>query len=443
MKSGALFPVIWSISVSLIMPIGNLAAAGLLLEKEYPWSTSISKIESFASEHSRTTNESGYKAYFIDPKGKRFGVEKALIVRIITFPDAADSQNITNETSLASLQSKKEELQAAATKVPVTSPYLAPQIASLENQIAKFKSGARKVNGTWLEPNEYAQVQVKVAAAQAAEKKRLAEERAAEAKRHAEQEAIAQKQLEEHKAAERQREEKRKNADADLARSQKRFEILEGRASQSYETAEKGTLSGQVFISTRGGQSFKLGAVEVALFSRDAIDVLVAGLKGCAAIKTDELRQPILSAKAAYEHAEEAERTSFDEYLKAIGSSDSSAKEATHRTLQQNADSARDYYFEITRQGIHYSSGAFYFDFLRSPIHTVETDPDGKFLIEVPKNGTFVIAARATRSIGDQTERYYWLTSVSLGGQSARIQNLSNNNLTSTPGTSSLISTND
>ena len=149
-----------------------------------------------------------------------------------------------------------------------------------------------------------------------------------------------------------------------LKRLHEQFEAVEKRAAQEYESSARGMLSGQVFVSTQGGENFKLGAVQVSLFARDAIDALLAGLKA-------------------------------------------------------------------------------YVDDLGSPIQTAETDADGKFVIEIPKAGAFVIAAQARRSIREKTERYYWLQPVSLEGQQQRVQNLSNNNLTSTTGTSSLILTTD
>jgi hypothetical protein len=80
---------------------------------------------------------------------------------------------------------------------------------------------------------------------------------------------------------------------------------------------------------------------------------------------------------------------------------------------------------------------------LVNPIQTAETDADGRFIIEVPQQGEFVIGAQGQRSIGLSTEYYYWLQPVSLGGQQKFTQNLSNKNLTSTTGTSSLIHTKD
>jgi hypothetical protein len=78
----------------------------------------------------------------------------------------------------------------------------------------------------------------------------------------------------------------------------------------------------------------------------------------------------------------------------------------------------------------------------------VETDADGKFAIQVPKTGSFVIAAKAERYITQInskfiTEHYYWLQPISLNGEQQGVQNLSNKNLTSTTGSSSLIHTQD
>jgi hypothetical protein len=57
---------------------------------------------------------------------------------------------------------------------------------------------------------------------------------------------------------------------------------------------------------------------------------------------------------------------------------------------------------------------------------------------------SIIIAAQGERNVlGDKTEQYHWVQPVSLEGQQQRTQNLSNNNLTRTTGTSSLILTED
>jgi hypothetical protein len=123
--------------------------------------------------------------------------------------------------------------------------------------------------------------------------------------------AAEEKHIEEQKAAGRERAEKEKNAEADLKRAVEQFQAAEQRAAQSYQGATEGNLSGQVFVSTRGGENHKLGSVQVALFARDAIDILLAGLKIYADIKIQELSPSVDAAKAASDQAEAAERAAL------------------------------------------------------------------------------------------------------------------------------------
>jgi ribosomal protein L12E/L44/L45/RPP1/RPP2 len=245
--------------------------------------------------------------------------------------------------------------------------------------------------------------------------------------------AAEEKRIEEEKAAERERaeenEEKERKAQADLKRALDQFQSAEQRAVESYRNAIAGTLSGQVFVSSERAENFKLGAVQVSLFARDAMDVLLAGLKTYADVKIQGLSPSVDAGKATSGPAHAA------------------------GYFSEAADKARNEKGEIRDERDFYHSGSFYFSYLRFPIQTVETDADGKFIMEVPKQGSFVIAAKAQRYVGkthvgetgiDITEHYYWIQPVSLEGQHPqRVQNLSNNNLTSTPGTSSLIATQD
>jgi hypothetical protein len=182
----------------------------------------------------------------------------------------------------------------------------------------------------------------------------------------------------------------------------------------------------------------------VALFARDAIDTLLPSLKNYADYKIQQLSGPVAETKAALDQAATSERAAYDAQYQAITAHGDymAAKHATDLARKALA-TARNQYLEITGKLNFYYSGAFYFAFLQSPIQTADTDADGKFAIEVPQTGRFVIAAQAQRSIGKDTERYYWLQPVSLEGQQQRTQNLSNNNLTRTTGTSSLVITQD
>jgi hypothetical protein len=250
----------------------------------------------------------------------------------------------------------------------------------------------------------------------------------------------------------REEKEREENADADLKKSLEQFQVAERRASQDYQSATKGVLSGQVFVSTQGGESRKLGAVQVELYARDAIDVLVRAAKNHADVKIQQLSRLVAEANAAVDQARTRFNAARDASVPPFWDADLKARDAALKAAYDASDAAvKALHAAQYKLGFYYS-GAFYFSCLYSPIQTAETDGDGKFAIEVPKQGSFVIAAKSERYVGEiavgelhipNTEHYYWLQAVSLDGQQQRVQNLSNKNLTSTTGSSSLIHASD
>lgn len=258
-----------------------------------------------------------------------------------------------------------------------------------------------------------------------------------------EEKSLEEKLIQEQKAAEQQRIDRDKKAEADLKQAEQEFQAAERRAGEAYQNAAKGTLSGQVFISTKEGENFKLGAVKVALFGRDAIDILVPAIKRNADYKVEHLTKSVADAKAARDQAETNKRAASDALEQAImaGRRDYSAVERA-RDLANDAFLNAEAGFFTLNDALNFCySGGFYFALFQSPIRSAETDADGRFAIDVPQTGAFVIAAQAKRSVKKHIEHYYWLQPVTLEGQQHLIQNLSNNNLTSATGTPSLIHT--
>jgi hypothetical protein len=286
--------------------------------------------------------------------------------------------------------------------------------------------------------------------------------------------------IKENELAEQDRSKKEQNALANLAKSVQEFEAAEKQAAQSYQTVQTGTLSGQIFVATKGGENIKLGAVQVSLFARDAIDLLLAGVNAFANAKIELLplaaaRQAEQQAKAAEQQAEVAEqqaeaaeqqaqaaqqqaqdtaKTAWDIYHRELSDNNLRTTAEGAKGAAEGAKAAADYarsvasaaydalngareavvaaterYDDLVRQRDFYHSVSFYFGHLRSPIQTSETDAEGKFVIKIPRAGKFVIAAQAQRSVGEDTETYHWLQPVSLEGQQELIQNLSNSNL--------------
>jgi hypothetical protein len=253
-----------------------------------------------------------------------------------------------------------------------------------------------------------------------------------------------------------------------LTKTGEQFAATKIQATHTYQNSEKGTLSGQIFVATNARDNIKLGAQYIALFPYDGVNILLAGLHEFAGVKADRLQIDISAAqeeeeqaklaeraavsaveqaKAAVEQADKTERTDKELYRKGIGSSDGltainaareagltarrdldAAREAQERA-RNAANVARGRIDSLSEEQAHYYSDAFWFSLLQSPIQTAETDAEGKFELQVPRTGKWVIAAHGQRMTWNRIESYYWLQPVSLDGQHKRVQNLNNNNL--------------
>jgi hypothetical protein len=204
----------------------------------------------------------------------------------------------------------------------------------------------------------------------------------------------------------------------------------------------KGDLDGEAFIVTRGGQNYKLDLVPITLYSVDSLKPYLEQKKEKAETELARLGRLVNPNKSEMNAKERARDAAFQAFLNA-GYSDPNKRslEAAYQQAKEQWElSRRAYYFLLNAQS-KFVSGAFYFDGLPEPLVTTQTDSDGKFTIEMPAKGNFVIAAHADRTIGNSTERYYWLIKVSLDGAAKKAITLSNNNLSSEGSSDSLITT--
>jgi hypothetical protein len=244
------------------------------------------------------------------------------------------------------------------------------------------------------------------------------------------------------------------------AKIQGQFQTAELRVQHAYQRSEKGTLTGQVFIATKGAENMKLGAVSVSLFDGDAIDNLLGGLSAFASAKSRQLQLDIVRAQtmeqqaataleraqAAKEEAEAKAEKSHELFRRGLPLSDGArmqvdADKQALSEAKEILDSARSTALgasaerrSLLAMQAYYHSPSFYFSYLSYPIQTAETDAEGRFVLQLPLTGGFVIAAQAGRSAGTQWESYYWLQPVSLNGQQQGVQNLSNSNVMLIPG---------
>jgi hypothetical protein len=229
-------------------------------------------------------------------------------------------------------------------------------------------------------------------------------------------------------------------AAAILTKAQEEFEAAEVRAALTDKNRPKGTLSGQIFIATKGRQNVKLGATVVNLFNRGAVDTLLAGLYTFVTAKSQRLRLDLTAAeaaerdtKAAAEQAEATAERNQQLYEQGFAVSDGvTAINVAREAAAQARDaygSAKNWVESLWAQVDYYHSYGFYFSYFRSPILTAETDADGKFTMQIPRTGEYLIGAQTARLVWNETEVYYWLQPVSLEGRDQRVVNLTNNNL--------------
>jgi hypothetical protein len=253
-----------------------------------------------------------------------------------------------------------------------------------------------------------------------------------------------------------------------LTKKGEQFAAAKVQATHAYQNSEKGTLSGQIFVATNARDNIKLGAQYIALFPYDGVNILLAGLHEFAGVKADLLQIDISAAqeeeeqaklaeraaasaveqaKAAVEQADRTERRDRELYRTGIGSSDgvtaiNAAREAgvaarkdldaarkAENRARDAANTARRKIDSLSEEQAYYYSDDFWFSLLQSPIQTAETDAEGKFELQLPRIGKWVIAAHGQRMTRNRIESYYWLQPVSLDGQNKRVQNLNNNNL--------------
>jgi hypothetical protein len=198
------------------------------------------------------------------------------------------------------------------------------------------------------------------------------------------------------------------------------------------------TVDGEVFIVTKGGQSIKLGLVEVALIPMETLDPYLATRRADTTNGLARLDPQTKAAEVEAERLEKEERVLFDAYLKDIRNYD---KERQYETAQKATATAREKVWDLRRQERALMSGAFYFESLPSPLRGTKTNSDGRFRLLVPGSGSYAIAAVASRHVMDDVERYYWLLKVNPKAGVNQTIMLSNDNMTSADSVESLVRT--
>jgi hypothetical protein len=76
-----------------------------------------------------------------------------------------------------------------------------------------------------------------------------------------------------------------------------------------------------------------------------------------------------------------------------------------------------------------YVSQSYYYRDLPSPLSTSETGSDGNFELTLEGGVPYYLVAKASRSVGDEEEQYYWMVKTTVDGGGEKELNLTNENL--------------
>lgn len=186
------------------------------------------------------------------------------------------------------------------------------------------------------------------------------------------------------------------------------------------------SISGQVFIVTKGAENIKLALVEVsAIPEREMLqhvnatqdvkkkllnEVLLARKE--ASVARDALTTVTMKWAKKLQEGGYVNRDSYDEEIDPVKQRYAEASTAEDAAMQK------------------YTNGAYYFSRLPAGISISKTDADGKFKLDLPA-GKYALAAKSSRHVSDETEEYYWLVWINTSSSNQSIM-LSNDNLVKT-----------
>ncbi len=228
------------------------------------------------------------------------------------------------------------------------------------------------------------------------------------------------------------------------------------------------TMSGSIFIVTRGGQNLKLGLVSVSLCNSEDASKYISSFH-------DVLKKQVSDLKDSYEKLKPDCDAAVDAYEKVLPDYN-----AAYSSLNKEMDAisvsrdqpivefnsqrtAKDAQTLLNLDAACAKLGALIkplyedartkteaLDDIRQKQHTLvfdhdhilnafiagfpaqvstKTDADGKFALVAPRGHAYMLVASATRDVGDETENYFWSQLIPADSGDNQIVTLSNDNL--------------
>ncbi len=188
-------------------------------------------------------------------------------------------------------------------------------------------------------------------------------------------------------------------------------------------------IKGDVFVVTQGAGSYKLGLVQVAAFPEEKIKENIERKKPEIVTLTSKLNEAF-SKSSEYTTAYLDNMDARDSGMKSKFEADSSSVRAINSLKE----------FWNIQEEIESAVSDKFVQSLPPAVAVSTTDADGKFALSLPKNGKYVLTAKATRTLGDEIENYTWAIYFNAEGTPKNII-LSNNNTTDSNSPDSVFTT--
>lgn len=179
---------------------------------------------------------------------------------------------------------------------------------------------------------------------------------------------------------------------------------------ESITSSKKRAISGQVFIVTKGGESIKLGLVDISLIPKKRMLDHLAQSESARLEANDNWTSASREFMAANALWGDAIKRAKLELTDGVSPEESQAYREM-KAFEAIAKIKYDKHKVAANLGEDFKSGKRYFAPLPVGIVTAKTDADGKFKLNFPA-GKYALAARASRHVFDTIEEYYWLVWV-------------------------------
>lgn len=240
---------------------------------------------------------------------------------------------------------------------------------------------------------------------------------------------------------------KSKAADLEDALVQARLQIENFTKEKTLQAEPKEhVINGDVFIVTKGGESFRLGLVAVSLLEEDVLAKHLYSRRSEGAVLAANLGEKLRQQEELLARKEEESRTlevkskaAFDKALNSptdrlfeLSRSAQSAYDASSDAVTKLEIGVYDLKFQVERL----KSARFYYEGLPHALKMTKTNAEGQFSITLDAESSQLktwIVASASRTVGKSQENYFWILPLRRSpGSFSTVVSLNNDNMTNT-----------